>query len=227
MFSGTCTYFSYRRNVIFSNAPSNRTQALTLILLFLTLQFTYAQKARITIYGSQVKDINVQYDVPTGKLQPNPGNSNYQAGGGIEWLVNKEVRVELLYLHQTRQVNSGTIPTSASRVVGMNYIMASAGDYFINRGGRIKGFAGICVGTSVLQLASAENDRALSSAKISCGARVAGSYWFASNVGVKLESMLLYTQNANYTSTVTAGPNLLTAASICQLTLGAGLMFSL
>jgi hypothetical protein len=227
MHSSTTLYFRQQISTTYiSSSPRCMYVVVYLFLLFIS-ETTHAQKTRITVYGSQVRDVGVQYELPTGRINQKLGNQTYQAGGGLEWLIKKEVRVELLYLHQGRYSTPPALSGSLSSVKSLNYILAGAGDHFINRNGKLNGFAGIMVGASVQSSAANENERLVNRTGAAFGARIAGNYWLSSTIGLKLETMLLYTSNTSYSSAFAGNADPHTATSIYQVTIGAGLMFNL
>jgi hypothetical protein len=197
-------------------------------------QAVYAQKININLYGAYVFDDKFDSYYSSSSYYEGKIKGGLQWGGGIEYMVQPEYGVELLYLRQS--TNAPT--TYATSIVtagetdfdlGLNYILLAGSRRAPSSSGKLEGFGGLMLGMVIADLKDPDSGRTASATKFAWGLRIGGIAWASEAVGIKLQAQLLSAvQSAGggfYFGTGGAGAGVTSYSTIYQFSLGGGLVF--
>ena len=164
-------------------------------------------------------------------------NGGFQWGVGMEFLLNEDYGVELLYIRQDTEASityqRGIGQGQESRVVdlGVNYIAIGGVRYLNLASDKVQPYGGLLLGVAIFGNKNAlpqEND---SYTKFAWGARLGTNIWMTERVGLKLQAQLLSAVQAFgggfYFGSGGSSVGVSTYSTLLQFTLGGGLVIKL
>jgi hypothetical protein len=207
-------------------------------LIFISaINFSNAREFRLNLYSaySFPDHFNSYYDAYNyyeGKFQ-----GGYQWGGGLEFMPDKQVGLELCYLHL-----STTAPTTylASDYfyytkttefdVNFDYILLVPTKHMRKEGSKVEGYAGLPLGMGIVNVKNPETGSSGSGTKFCWGLRLGGNIWISNKVALNLQGQFLSLVQAAggtlYFGTGGAGAGLSGYSTVFQFNLGGGLTFA-
>ncbi|QDH80211.1 hypothetical protein FKX85_14645 [Echinicola soli] len=198
----------------------------------------FSQDVRLNVYGSYVfaDKFDSYWDVGNNYYYEGRIEDGFQWGGGIEYVVNDMIGVEVLYLRQdtnspTRYSYSGFVDRRTNFDLGINYILVAPSRYFKAPSGNLEGFFGVMAGVVIADLYNPDNGNENNATKMAWGVKGGGIMWGSERVGLKVQAQLLSAVQSVgggfYFGTGGAGAGVNSYSSIYQFSLGGGLVFKL
>ena len=214
--------------------------SVAVLLSTFVSNIAYAQGGiNINLYGSYVFDDKFDTYYSSSSYYEGKIKGGFQWGIGVEYMVQPEYGIELLYLRQDTNAPTryyGVINAGSGEVnldLAMNYIMLAPTKHFLSSNEKLEGFAGFMAG---MVIAEASNPDATgldtgedSATKFAWGLRLGGIIWASEKVGIRLQTQLLSATQAMgggfYFGTGGAGAGVSSYSTIYQFGLGGGLVF--
>lgn len=192
-----------------------------LVLPAVAVILAAGQKTRLNLYSAYVLDgsyISVDNDTyNNGKIK-----GGMQWGGGVEYSVHPQCRVELMYLAQ-HTVNS---MHSQNFDLGLNYILVGCNYYSKGPHQGLEAYAGLAAGVLFADIENPGNDRHTLADKFSWSAKLGCNIW-TGRVGIRLQSQLLSSVFSMKKDIDGGARSLGGFASLVQLGIGGGLTYQL
>lgn len=198
----------------------------------------FGQEVRLNVYASYAFADKFDSYWDTGNRYYYSGRveDGLQWGGGLEYKVNEQLGVELLYLRQdtnspTWYRYTGLMDQYTNFDMGVNYIMVAPARYFQAPGGKVEGFGGLMVGVLVANIDNPDNGNRNNATKMAWGIKGGGIFWGSDRIGLKIQAQLLSAVQSVgggfYFGTGGPGAGVSSYSSIYQFSLGGGLVFKL
>lgn len=192
-----------------------------LLLSTVAMVVVAGQKTRLNLYSTYVLDgsyISVDsYNYYNGKI-----DGGLQWGGGIEYSVQPQCYVELMYLRQ-HTVNS---MHNENFDVGLNYILIGCNYYSKSPHKSLQAYAGLAAGVLLADIDRRDNSKNTLANKFSWSAKLGCNIW-AGRIGMKLQTQLLNSIFSMKEDLHVGALSLGGFASLIQLGIGAGLTYQL
>jgi len=157
-----------------------------------------------------------------------------QWGAGIEYRVQPEMGVELLYLRQDTNAPTNYFaltPEFTDFDLGINYIMVGGNRHMPIGAGNVEGDFGLMLGMVIADLENPESGYSDTATKFAWGLKGGVTIWATEKMGIKLQAQLLSAVQSMgggfYFGTGGAGAGLSSYSTIYQFGLGGGLAFNL
>ena len=191
-----------------------------------------AQDIQVNLYSNYVFDdkfesFNSETSFLNGKIE-----GGYQWGVGIEYLLNPNYGLEVLYHRQDTDVPVSYFNvTNVDRVIdaSVNYIMLGGIRYAGNE--KVQGYGGLMLGTVIYDNKEPVRNEPNNVVKFAWGIRLGANIWASEKVGIKLQSHLLSGVQAFgggfYFGSGGSGAGVNTFSTLYQFSLGGGLVFRL
>jgi hypothetical protein len=195
-----------------------------------------AQKGiNVNLYAAYVFDDQFDTYYTSNQYYEGKIKGGFQWGVGLEYMVQPEYGIELLYYRQDTNA-----PTRYQGVLGgggevnldlaINYILLAPTKHILSSNEKLEGFAGVMLGMVIANASS--NSVSISddtATKFAWGLRLGGIIWASEKVGVRLQTQLLSATQAMgggfYFGTGGAGAGVSSYSTIYQFGLGGGLVF--
>jgi opacity protein-like surface antigen len=209
--------------------------ALVLLTICLSAQKSDAQDIRLNLYTAYAFDDRFDSYYDAYNYYEGTINGGFQWGGGLEYMVQPETGVELLYIRQET-----TAPTTynesyaggykfASFDLAMNYILLGGNRHFFKPGGKLDGFAGLMAGMVIANIDNPTNGNATSATKFAWGLKAGANIWVTDNIAIKLMGQMVSASQAMggsfYFGTGGTGAGVSSYSTVYQFSLGGGLAF--
>lgn len=209
---------------------------LMLVYLIFNVGSVYAQNVNLNLYSAYVFDdsFNSSYDNNSdynGKIK-----GGYQWGLGLEYMMQPEVGIELLYLRQdtkapTQYQGDGIFLQNTDFDLGINYILVGGSGHAIAPSKKIEAFGGLMAGMVVVSMNNPDNGNTSTAEKFAWGGKAGGILWPNERIGIKLQAQLLSAVQSIgggfFFGTGGASAGLAAYSTIYQFSLGGGLVIRL
>lgn len=156
-----------------------------LMLSAITMIVAAGQRTRLNLYSAYMPD-GSYISVDNNNYYSGKINAGLQFGGGIEYLVQPQCSVELMYLGQ-HTVNS---TYNATFDLGLNYLLAGCNYYTKNPHENLQGFAGLSAGLLLADIDNPDKNQHVLANKFCWSAKLGCNIW-AGRMGIKLQAQLL------------------------------------
>jgi hypothetical protein len=168
-----------------------------LFLLFIITGSCYAQKLRLSGYGSYVFDGMYHIYYPDGDFYKGIINQGLQLGIGGEYLVTSNYGVEFNYLKRNTAIfpEDAEHPNRRNNDLRLDYVLVGINAYPQGSSGRLQGYGGMSTGvviqTSINIMNIPDHPEKNVITKFAWAARLGGICWFSEQVGLKLQAQWL------------------------------------
>jgi hypothetical protein len=208
-----------------------------MLAVFVTsVSLVSAQSIRFNPYGTGVFDDKVDsYYSPTSYYKGRI-NGGFQWGSGLEFRVNSDYGLELMYLRQDTKVPLEYFDYSTGKIeytqfdVAFNYIMLGGVRSF-HVSNRIEPYAGLMGGLAIVNAENPESGRSETGTRFAWGLRGGLNIWLTKIVGLKFQAQLMSISQAigggMYFGTGGVGAGVSSYSSMLQFGLGSGFTFKL
>ena len=195
----------------------------------------HAQEIRVNLYSAYVFDDKFDSYYDNSSYYEGKIKGGYQWGGGIEYMVQPEYGVEVLYLRQSTQApttySTGLVTADQTDFdLDLNYIMLGGARYVLSANNKLEGFGGLMGGMIIANLKDPDSGREASATKFSWGLRLGGIAWASESIGIKVQAQLLSAVQSMgggfYFGTGGVGAGVSSYSTIYQFSLGGGLVFN-
>lgn len=197
-----------------------------------------AQKLRINGYANYVFDDKTSSYYDNYHYYNAKVRGGLQAGGGLEYMADRSLGIELSYLRQdaivpTNYQNGGYVPIYVNMNTSINFIMLGANFYASKPGSVVEGYFGPQLGVCIFGVNNPGNAIAKSSyqtaTKFAWGLKGGANIWVTKSLAIKLQAQLtsavdgiggsLYFGSGGY------GVGVSTYSTMVQFGLGGGLVY--
>ncbi len=167
-----------------------------LLALFITTCFAsvnYAQGLRLNGYAGYVFDDKFDNYYSFDSYFQGTIEGGLQWGIGVEYLVQPEYGIELLYLRQDTDVPVSYYaigPVDRTIELGLNYIMLG-GVRYLPVSDVFEGYGGFMAGVAIYDNKFPEKGEPNSVTKFAWGVRLGGNIWFSERMGLKIQTQLI------------------------------------
>jgi hypothetical protein len=190
---------------------------------------------RANLYGGYGFDDKIEVTTENGAFFQGDIKGAPFWGGGIEYMLNKNYGIELLYMREDNDVNIeytynvNLNDTGYSPGLGMNFIMLAGNGYTQPKNSPMEFFGSVMLGMAIFENKDPLEGAEESSTVFAYGFRAGSNIWLSKSVGIKIMGQLASGVQAFgsgfYVGTggVSAGIN--PESSMLQFGLGGGLTF--
>lgn len=159
----------------------------------------------------------------------------FQWGAGLEFLLNENYGVELVYYRQDTKApiryNYGFGVNDREVDLGINYIMAGGVRYMNTSSGKFQPYGGLLLGAAIFSNKDPQGDEEDGYTKFAWGARLGVNIWASEKVALKLQAQILSAVQGFggglYLGTGGAGAGVSSYSTLLQFGLGGGLSFKM
>ena len=211
--------------------------SLTVSILLLTVMSIKAQGGEgVYLNGYALYAFDDSFDsyYSGGRYYEAKIKGGLQWGAGVEYRVQPETGVELLYLRQDTNAPTSYFALEQKFTdfdLGINYIMVGGNRHMPIGTGNVEGDFGLMVGMIIADLNDPNSSYSDTATKFAWGLRGGVTVWATEKVGIKLQAQLLSAVQSMgggfYFGTGGAGAGLSSYSTIYQFGLGGGLAFNL
>ena len=203
-----------------------------LLLLFTSLQNSFAQEIRLNTYGGYVFDESFELSDISGYYN-GIINGGFHWGGGLEFMAHKHYGVELSYLRQDTKapVRKNLSSLINDYNVGISYILLGGNRYFNTGNKTIEPYAGGQLGMAIYNIENTNASLKSNKTKFAWGVKAGVNINLSSSAAIKLQAQLLSTvqriDGGFYFGSGGVGTSLSARAAILQFGFNGGLVFSI
>jgi len=231
------------RTKFFSSTWKVAMVGLVALMSILVSNVAHGQGVRLNLYGGYVFDDKFDTYYSSSSYYEGKIKGGFQWGIGVEYMVQPQYGIELLYLRQDTEAptryygvlvgSGGNRDGEVNLDLAINYILLAPTKHFVSSNEKVEGFAGFMAGMVIAE-ASTPDGSALgtgedSATKFAWGVRLGGIIWASEKVGIRLQTQLLSAAQAmggGFTfGTGGAGAGVSSYSTIYQFGLGGGLVF--
>lgn len=204
-----------------------------LLVLALTACFVsvnYAQGLRLNVYTGYVFDDKFDSFYSSTSYFRGTIKGGFQWGMGLEYMVQPEYGVEVLYFRQDTEApvfyyNIGEIDRTIE--LGLNYIMLG-GVRYLPVSDVFEGYGGFMAGVAIYDNKFPVSNEPNSITKFAWGLRLGGNIWFSEKFGLKIQTHLISAVQAFggsfYLGSGGAGAGISGYSTLWQFGLGGGVV---
>lgn len=206
----------------------------TAALLFCFVSLSVFSQVRLKLYGNYAFDDGVDSYYSNTDYYNGTIKGGLLWGGGIQYRLNPNYGVELLYLRQDTDapVEYYDVFIKHTKVdLGINHIMLAGERAIPLANEKIEPYGGLMAGMSIISMKNTTNGDTGNTTKFVWGARLGTNIWVTDVVAINLQAQLLSIPQAAgggvYFGSGGVGSSVSTYSSIYQFSLGGGLVFKL
>jgi hypothetical protein len=188
----------------------------------------------INLYGGYVFDDQFDSYYSSSYYYEGKIKGGFQWGVGVEYMVQPEYGIELLYHRQDTKaptnVNGGVFFGDTRNFdMALNYILLAPTKHFLSSNEKLEGFGGLMAGMVIADASDPDTGNSDTVTKFAWGLRLGGIIWASEKVGIRLQAQLLSASQAMgggfYVGTGGTGAGVSSYSTIYQFGLGGGLVF--
>jgi hypothetical protein len=207
---------------------------LSATVFFLCCLQAFSQDINFNLYSAYAFDDKVDSYSNANNYFRGKLNGGFLWGGGIEYKLDEDYGVEILYQRldsEAPMIFANDSPQPKSKVFdyGLNYVMLGANRYALLADGKIEPYGGLLGGLAIFSVKNPEPGGSSTITKFAWGGRLGVTLWATEKIGIRFQTQINSAAQSigggAYFGTGGSGAAVSSYSSMLQFGLGGGLVF--